>query len=173
MSGYGNNTNKTSNPPFFSGIQQPTPMGNNGPPIRSYADYRSSSGPSLMNAPPSMYPPLGNTQNPVIPQSRTFNDYSSNNYDRSMRAPFGNEEPHYNTFGNQNQMEQSSQAPWRGSSRGGNNVRGRGQGTSQYQPMNKQPAATFSYNSSSNNTNNTSMRGRGVRRNAPSFGSRR
>jgi hypothetical protein len=62
------------------------------------------------------------------------------------------------------------QTPWRGSSNGVNNVRGRGRGGGQFQSINKQPASTFSYRSSNNN--NTPMRGRGVSRNARNFGSR-
>ncbi|CAF4993514.1 unnamed protein product, partial [Rotaria magnacalcarata] len=78
--------------------------------------------------------------------SHAFNDFnhsslahnnSSNTYGRPS---FGNEEPRYGNFGHQNKMQQSSQAPWRGSSRGGSNVRGgRGQATDQFQAKNKQP----------------------------------
>ncbi|CAF3359818.1 unnamed protein product [Rotaria sp. Silwood1] len=181
--GVNNNSNNT-NPSYFlsAGNQQQNQMGTNAPPIRSYADYRASSGPSTGNASSTMYPPFTNTQNPVAPQSHTFDEYgqtslghsSSNTYGRSGGPSFGNEEPRYGNFGHHNQMEQSAQAPWRGSSRGGNNNRGRGHGASHFQSMNKQPGSTFSYSSSNNNNNNnSSMRGRGANRNVRNFGNRR
>ncbi|CAF1539825.1 unnamed protein product [Rotaria magnacalcarata] len=184
LSGFGVNNSNNTKATYFpnSSAQQQTQMGNSGPPVRSYADYRASTGPSIANVSPSMYPPsLANTQNPVVSQSHAFNDFnhsslahnnSSNTYGRPS---FGNEEPRYGNFGHQNQMQQSSQAPWRGSSRGGSNVRGgRGQATDQFQAKNKQPGSTFSFSSSNNNhNNNSSMRGRGAIGNARNFGSRR
>jgi len=182
--GFGANNSDNTNSSFFSspGNQQPTKMGANSPSIRSYADYRSSSGLPAGNIHSSIYPPLTNTQNPVAPQSRTFDGFgpsslahnSSNPYGRSGGPSFGNEEPRYGNFGHQNSMEQSPQASWRGSSRGGNNVRGRGGGGGgHFQATNKQPGSTFSYSSNNNNKNNSQMRGRGAGRNARNFGSRR
>ena len=139
--GINNNNNNNTNSPFFSSSvnqQQQNQMGGNGPPMRSCNDYRTPSNlpNNNNNTHSSMYPPLTNTQNPVAQQSRTFDEFglsslangSTNPYGQSGRPPFGNEEPHYNNFGHQNQMEQTSQAPWHGSSRGENNVRGRGRG---------------------------------------------
>jgi hypothetical protein len=184
-----NNNNNNTNSPFFSSPinQQQNQMGSNGPPTRPYTDYRAPSNLPTNNTHSSMYPPLSNTQNPVVPQSRTFDEFSlsplahgsSNPYGQSGRSSFSNEEPRYNNFGHQNQMEQTSQAPWRGSSRGGNNVRGRdagaGAGGGHFQSMNKQPGSTFSYSSSSNNNNrnNSPMRGRGASRNVRNFSNRR
>jgi hypothetical protein len=184
-----NTNNNNTNSPFFPppGNQQQNQMGANGPSVRSYADYRASSSLPTNNTHSSMYPPLQNTQNPMVPQSRTFDEFglstlthgSSNPYGQSGRPPFANEEPRYNNFGHQNQMEQSPQAPWHGSSRGGNNVRGRGRGRGgvgggHFQPMNKQPGSTFSYSSTNNNNhNNSPMRGRGVGQNVRNFSNRR
>jgi hypothetical protein len=172
---FGVNNSNNTNSSFFpsSRDQQQNQMGTNGPPIHSYADYRASSGLPTANSHSSLYPPLANTQNSVAPQTRTFDEFGlsafankpSNSFGRSSGSSFGNEEPRSGAFGHHNQMEQ---APWRGSSNGVNNVRGRG---GQFQSANKQPASTFSYRSSNNN--NTPMRGRGVSRNARNFGSRR
>jgi hypothetical protein len=165
-----NNSNNNTNSPFFpsAGNQQPNQMWNNNPPIRSYADYRASSGLSTGNAHSTMYPPLSNTQNPVAQQTRTFDEFNlaplaQNSYGQSSTPSFGNEETRYGNFGRQNQVEQ---APWRGSPRGTNNNRGRG---GHVQSMNKQAGSTFSFSSS----NNSPMRGRGAGRNVRNFGSRR
>jgi hypothetical protein len=184
--GFGVNNNNNTNSDFFPSPvnQQPNQMGTNNPSIHSYADYRSSSGLSSNNTHSSMYSPLTNTSNPVVPQTRTFDEFglaplatnSSNPYARSGGPSFRNEEPHYGSFGHQNQIEPTPQTSWRGSSRGGNNVRGRGGVANAFQ-SNKQPGATFSYSSNSNNNNNKnnsfSIRGRGAGRNARNFGSRR
>jgi hypothetical protein len=179
--GFGVNNSSNTNSSFFpfSANQQPNQMGVNNPPVRSYADYRASSALPAGNIHPSMYPTLTNTQNPVVPQSRTFDEFglsslaqgSSNPYGQLGRLSFGNEEPRHGNFGHQNQMGQPPQASWRGSPRGGSNVRGRS-GGGRFQTTNKQPGSTFSY-SSSNNKNNSPIRGRGAGRNARNFGSRR
>ncbi len=178
--GFGGNNSNHTNASFFppSNNQQPNQITPNSSSIRSYADYRTSSGLPPSNAHSSMYAPPLNPHNPVAPPSRTFDEFglspfahgASNPYDRPREPAFSNEEPHYGNFGHQNQLEQSPQTSWRGSSRGrNNNVRGRGAGSFQ---SSKQPGSTFSYSSSSNN-NSPSARGRGAGRNARNFGSRR
>jgi hypothetical protein len=178
-----NNSNNTNSPFFPSSVNQPpNQMVTNSPSIRSYADYRASSVLPPSNAPPPMYPPFTNTQNPALPrQSRTFNEFGlssssthgpSNPHGRSGGPPFSNEATRYGNFEHQSQMEQSPQTSWRGPSRGANNVRGRGRGGGggHFQSANKQPGSTFSFSSSKNNS---SMRGRGAGRNTRNFGSRR
>ncbi|CAF0995468.1 unnamed protein product [Adineta steineri] len=183
-----NNSNNNTNSNYFSssGNQQQNQMGiNNSSSVRSYADYRSSSGlPTTTNTHTSMYPPLqNNTQNSITSQPRSFDETgfsgfaqgSSNSFGRSNGSSFDNKDSHYGSFGQQNQMEQSSQAPWHNSSNGVNNARGRG-GRGRGGPnqsMNKQSTSTFSYSSNNNNNNNSSIRGRGIGRNARNFGSRR
>ena len=176
-----NNNNNNNNSPFFSSPvnQQLNPIGTNSSSIRSHADYRSSAGLPNHNSHPSMYPPRTNTQNPVIPQTRTFDEFgvgppaqsSSSPYGRSGGAPFRNEEAHYDNFAHRNPMQPAAQTSWRGSSRGGNNVRGRGGGATGSSPTDKRPGATFSYSSNTNKNNSFSMRGRGAGRNARNFGS--
>jgi len=183
--GFGVNNSNNTSAPFFSspGNQQPNQMPTNSPSVRSYADYRTSSGLPAGNTHSSVYPSITNTQNSVIPQPRTFDEFGlaplaqapSNPYGRSGGLSFGNEEPRYGNFGHQNQMKESPQASRRGPSRGGNSVRGRGGGSGgHFQSTNKPPGSTFSFSSSSNNNNNnSSMRGRGAGRNTRNFGSRR
>jgi hypothetical protein len=181
--GFGVNNNNNTNSSFFPshGNQQPNQIPANSPSVRSYADYRASSGLPAGNTHSLMYPPLTNTQNSIVPQSRTFDEFGltslaqvpSNPYGRPGGPSFGNEEPRYGNFGHQNQMKQSPQASRRGPSRGGNNVHGRGGG--HFQSTNKPPGSTFSFsnNNNNNNNNNSSIRGRGAGRNARNFGSRR
>ena len=162
----GHNSNNT-NPSYFPNTGNQ--MGNTGPPMRTYPDYRPTSGPSIVNAPSSVFPPsLNNTQTPIARQVHTFNDYnrSSNTYGRSEETCYGN-------YGQQNQMQSSTQVPWHGSARGSNNNRGHGNSFSQTSSIKKQPGSTFSYRSASsnnNNNNNSFAHGRGA---SGAFGNRR
>lgn len=176
-----NNNNNNNNSSYFSSSnhQQSNSMGPpNGPSVRSYGDYRSSSALPNNNPPSSMYSPLLNNPNPIVPQTRTFDEFNLtslahnpplNSHGRFNGPPFRNDEGHYGHFGQQSSMEHNSHSSWHGTSRGGNNnTRGRGS----FQP-NKQASATFSY-SSQNKNNAPPMRGgRGAGRNARNFGSGR
>lgn len=173
-----NNNNNDNNSSYFRSPnhQQSNPMRPpNGPSIHSYTDYRSSSALPNNHTPSPMYSPLMNSPNPIVPQARTFDEFNlaplahnpANSLGRLNGPPFRNDEGHYGNFGQQSPMEHNSHSSWRGTSRGGNNTRGRGS----FQPT-KQASATFSY--SSHNKNNASpMRGRGAGRNTRNFGSGR
>lgn len=179
--GRNNNNNNTINSSYFppsSHHRQANSMGANGTSVRSYADYQSSSTLANNNTPSPMYSPLLNNPNPVVPQTRTYDEFglaplahsSSNSHGRLGGPPFRNDEGHFGNTRHQPSMDTASYSSWRGTSRDGNNNNTRGRGGS-FQ-SNKQPGATFSYSSQSKN-NGSPMRGRGAPAAGRNFGSGR
>ena len=173
-----NNNNNNNNSSYFqspnhqqSNLMRPP----NGPSTHSYTDYRTSSVLPNNNTPSPRYSSLLNSPNPIVPQARTFDEFNlgslahnpSNSHGRLNGPTFRNDEGHYGNFGQQSPMEHNSHSSWRGTSRDGNNTRGRGS----FQP-NKQASATFSY-SSHNKNNAPPVRGRGAGQNTRNFGSGR
>ncbi|UJR36526.1 hypothetical protein I4U23_029247 [Adineta vaga] len=190
FNGFGVNNGNSTNPSFYSSSnnQQQNSLGTNTQPIHSYADYRASSVLPTMNSSSSMYTPVHNATNSMVSQNRsfmndgrsTFGQNPTNSFAQPNGSSFNTQAPNFNTFGQQDQMESTSQAPWRSSSSGINNVRGRGQvrggggGGGSFHSTQKQSNSTFSYrNNNNNNSNSTLMRGRGTGRNARNFGSQR
>ena len=182
---FGNNPDNNKHSPFFPSAgnqQQQSQMGSNDPPIRSYADYRASSRPPIVNTPLSMGPPFTNIPNPIGSQSRTFDELGhsplmhspSNTYGRPRESIYGSNELYYNNFRRQNEVESLMEPSWYESSRRGNCVRGRGHTSAHFQSSNKQAGASFSHSRVNKNNNNSSMRGRNIAgRNTRNFGSRR